>query len=217
MATKIKTSPRKRPLQERSRKMVDHIVEATARVLTHDGYEGTTTNRVAEVAGVSVGSLYQYFPSKESLVAAVIDRHSDEMMTVYRTAIAGAVERPLPEAARIVIEAMVDAHQVNPALHRVCVEQIPRVGKLGRLLEDLDTHASKPLIAFLSAQREGLTVEDVELATFIVVHSVETVLHRTLTTRRAIERDRLVNELCALCLRYLTGRAPSERASDGDC
>ena len=73
-ARKVKTAPRKRPTQERSREMVETILEATARVLVKDGFERTTTNRVAEAAGVSVGSLYQYFPSKEALVATLVER-----------------------------------------------------------------------------------------------------------------------------------------------
>ncbi len=70
----------KMPLQERSRATVDALVEATARILVREGFEKASTNRIAEVAGVSVGSLYQYFPSKEALVAAVIDRHNREIM-----------------------------------------------------------------------------------------------------------------------------------------
>lgn len=210
---KMRTSPRKQPTQDRSKQTVETIVEATARVLVADGYERTTTNRVAEVAGVSVGSLYQYFPSKESLVAAVIDRHSEHMMRVFRQAISGAAAMPIRDAARVLIEAMVDGHDVEPELHRVCIEQIPRVGRLGRLLEDLDTHASQSLIAYLSTRTHELAVKDVELATFILVHSVETVLHRVLSTRKVVARDVLVDELTALCLRYLTGSAPHERSA----
>jgi AcrR family transcriptional regulator len=70
--------PRKVPKQERSRALVDAIVEATARVLLDKGYDGLGVADVADVAGVSIGSLYQYFPSKEALVAARIERHAAE-------------------------------------------------------------------------------------------------------------------------------------------
>jgi AcrR family transcriptional regulator len=203
MVVRVRTSPRKKPTQARSRRTVDAIVEATARVLVAEGYERTTTNRVAEVAGVSVGSLYQYFPSKEALVAAVVDRHADEMMTVFYSALAGAAALPVELAARRVIEAIFDAHQVEPELHRVCVEQIPRVGRLRRLLEDLDTHASAALSAYLERNRASLRVRDVSIATFLVVHAVDAVLHRSLETRRSIDKQRLVDELCAMVVRYL--------------
>ncbi|NUR10624.1 MAG: helix-turn-helix transcriptional regulator, partial [Bradyrhizobium sp.] len=80
MARISPTKPRKSALQARSRATVDALVEATARILVRDGFEKASTNRIADMAGVSVGSLYQYFPSKEALVAAVIDRHNEEIM-----------------------------------------------------------------------------------------------------------------------------------------
>src|SRR5437899_6576406 len=73
MARKPPTKPRKNASQDRSGATVDALVEATARILVREGFEKASTNRIAEIAGVSVGSLYQYFPSKEALVAAVID------------------------------------------------------------------------------------------------------------------------------------------------
>src|SRR5215468_399334 len=78
------TNPRKHASQERSRATVDALIEATARILVREGFDHASTNRIAEQAGVSVGSLYQYFPSKEALVAAVIDRHHQELMQVVR-------------------------------------------------------------------------------------------------------------------------------------
>jgi len=79
MVRRIRTTPRKEPAQERSRVTYDAIVAATARVLVKDGYDALTTNRVAREAGVSVGSLYQYFPGKEALVAAVMEQHAARM------------------------------------------------------------------------------------------------------------------------------------------
>ncbi|TIT73203.1 MAG: helix-turn-helix transcriptional regulator, partial [Mesorhizobium sp.] len=76
MAPKLLTNPRKNASQERSRATMDALIEATARILVRDGFDKASTNRIAEEAGVSVGSLYQYYPGKEALVAAVIDRHN---------------------------------------------------------------------------------------------------------------------------------------------
>ena len=70
--------PRKRPLQRRSREMVDRILDAAARIFVERGYHGTTTNHVAEAAEVSVGSVYQYFPNKDALLVALGERHLEE-------------------------------------------------------------------------------------------------------------------------------------------
>ena len=71
MQRQVRTTPRKRPRQDRSKATVDSILDATARVLVRHGFDGLTSNAVAEIAGCSIGSLYQYFPNKEALVAAL--------------------------------------------------------------------------------------------------------------------------------------------------
>ena len=88
MARRPSTNPRKQASQARSRATVDALIEATARILVREGFDKASTNRIAEQAGVSVGSLYQYYPSKEALVAAVIDRHNQQRMHVVRDALA---------------------------------------------------------------------------------------------------------------------------------
>ena len=62
------------------------LIDATARLLVKEGFDTASTNKIAQDAGVSIGSLYQYFPGKEALVAAVIDRHNDQVMQVVRQA-----------------------------------------------------------------------------------------------------------------------------------
>lgn len=90
MARRPLTNPRKHASQERSRATVEVLIEATARILVREGFDKAGTNRIAEQAGVSIGPLYQYYPSKEALVAAVIDRHNEELMQVVRGALAEA-------------------------------------------------------------------------------------------------------------------------------
>nr|MDT0666011.1 helix-turn-helix domain-containing protein [Micromonospora sp. DSM 115978] len=75
---------RKRPVQERSRRTVEAILDAAAQLLATNGYQATTTNHVAERAGVSIGSLYQYFPNKDALLVALEDRHLDEVEAALR-------------------------------------------------------------------------------------------------------------------------------------
>src|SRR5688572_25702805 len=98
MLAKTRITPRKKPIQARSQATVGVILDATARVLTREGYDRASTNRIAETAGVSVGSLYQYFRSKESLVAALIDRHHEGMNEVFLRQVALAQHLPVREA-----------------------------------------------------------------------------------------------------------------------
>ncbi len=76
---------RKLPKQERSRITVEAILEATTHILVEEGYDKANTNRIAERAGISLGSLYQYFPNKEALMTALMDQHATEMAELVGT------------------------------------------------------------------------------------------------------------------------------------
>ncbi|MDQ0568819.1 AcrR family transcriptional regulator [Variovorax paradoxus] len=79
---------------------VENLIEATARILVKEGFDKASTNRIAEVAGVSIGSLYQYFPSKEALVAAVVERHQQQIMQTVRSELTRVSTQPLDVAMR---------------------------------------------------------------------------------------------------------------------
>jgi AcrR family transcriptional regulator len=72
--------PRKRPTQSRANETVDAVIEAAARILERHGFEGYTTNTIAERAGVSIGSLYQYFPGKDAVTVALIERECAQLL-----------------------------------------------------------------------------------------------------------------------------------------
>ena len=122
MARKPLTKPRKHASQERSRATVEALIEATARILVREDFDRASTNRIAEEAGVSIGSLYQYYPGKEALVAAVIDRHNRELMQVVRGALAEVASQPIEKAVRRLVAVAIEAHRIDPKLHRVLAE-----------------------------------------------------------------------------------------------
>jgi AcrR family transcriptional regulator len=168
--------PRKFASQERSRATVDALVGATARILVKEGFDKASTNRIAEVAGVSVGSLYQYFPSKEALVAAVIERHQQQIMQTVRGELAEVLSMPVETAVRKLVAVAVKAHRVDPKLHRVLAEQIPRVGKLEEL-ETFNVENYALFRTYLEYHRDELGVEDLELASFVCVTAIEALTH----------------------------------------
>jgi AcrR family transcriptional regulator len=114
---------RKAPRQARSRATVDNIIQAATRILADAGWAGFTTNKVADLAGVSIGSLYQYFPDKLSLVDAVRQRHLDDCLAVMHGA---STEGLSPEefTAQLVTK-IVAAHSINPGLHGVLLDEAP--------------------------------------------------------------------------------------------
>ena len=206
MVRKLQINPRKLASQERSRATVDALLEATARVLIREGYDRASTNRIAELAGVSIGSLYQYFPSKEALVAAVIDRHTQEISEVTRNALVKAAARPIEVAAREFVSVAIDGHRVNPKLHGVLAEQIPRVGRLQNM-EAIQQEGYALVRAYLEAHREEIDVVDLDLAAFVLVTVVEALTHAAVLRRPDILSDekaqRFVDDVTRLVVRYL--------------
>lgn len=107
---------RKQPLQDRSRATTEAVLEATLQVLVREGYRRLTTTRVAERAGVSVGTLYQYFPDKRSLVMALKQRYFDLMLGAIAEARRENVDAPPQTLIRAALAALVDVKRENIAL-----------------------------------------------------------------------------------------------------
>lgn len=208
MPRKISNLPRKEASQGRSRATVEALLDATTRVLVREGYDRTSTNRVAQVAGVSVGSLYQYFPSKEALVAAVIERHNNEMMQIVRQALSKVALSPIEIAARELVSVMINAHRVDPKLHRILAEQTPRVGRLQNI-ERVEQEAMALVRAYLDAHSGEVRVRDLDVAAFFCVTIVEALTHAVIVRRpEAVSNDqvdKLINEITYLLVSYLRG------------
>jgi AcrR family transcriptional regulator len=182
-------------------------LEATARILIREGFGKASTNRIAEVAGVSVGSLYQYFPSKEAIVAALIDRHRQEIARAVQKELADAMQLPLAQGVRKLVRVAIKAHRIDPALHRSLTEQIPRLGRLEKA-ETFDRENYSLFAAYLESHQDEIRAMDLGLAAFICVTSIEglthtAVLHRKLLSPQATEL--LVEEAARLVLGYLQG------------
>jgi AcrR family transcriptional regulator len=118
--------PRKTPLQARSTVTVEAISEATIQVLLTHGADRLTTTRVAQRAGVSVGTLYQYYPNKQSLLFAVLENHLTNVMATLEAACESACHKPLAEMMREMVEAFVDAKMdradISVALYQVAAD-----------------------------------------------------------------------------------------------
>jgi len=206
MAARPLTSPRKQASQERSRATVDALVEATARILVREGFDKASTNRIAETAGVSIGSLYQYFPTKEALVAAVIDRHNADLMQIARGALAQVAALPVKDAVRRLVTVAVKAHSLDPKLHRVLAEQIPRTGRLEKVAAFNREYYSL-FKTYLEGHRREIGVADLDLAAYVCVTSIEALTHTAVLHRSEMlsggGAQKLVNEATRLITRYL--------------
>jgi AcrR family transcriptional regulator len=203
--------PRKTPVQTRATVTVGAISEATIQVLLSDG-DRLTTTRVAERAGVSVGTLYQYYPNRESLLAAVLADHLDRVAAAVETACDTARHQPLADMLRTVVQAFVDAKMertdVSLALYRFASD----VGGPA-LAKHMGQRSRKALVAMLQ------TAPDIQSppGTFVVDMMFAAMAG---TTRHVLEAGasaamirNLRHHLVVLCQSYvaaeLTPRAPT--------
>lgn len=197
---------RKEPRQARSREMVERIIAAGREVLVQTGYESFSTNRVAEQAGISPGSLYQYFPDKAAILDEVIDRYWEHNAVLTERALGDRVAQITAQDTRPVIDALLSAMEADPALLRVVVEELPqarwreRRAELVRRVRELTTAAA---IAF--AESDDPNTSD---AAWVIVIAMENLATRWVLDRPNIDRADFIEELNALVAGYIAQRSP---------
>lgn len=201
--------PRKRPQQARSQRTVEAILQAAAQVFSRRGYAATTTNHIAERAGVSIGSLYEYFPSKDALLAALMEAHIAEGEAALTAAAAEVAGRTsdLAGTVRHLVRTMVALHARDRDLHRVLFEEAPLSRRLRQTLHEVEARIVDAVIGLLDAHPE-VRVADVGLAASIAVHTVESLTHDlVLHAHRDVDIDAYTSEIVRLVTRYLTADA----------
>lgn len=183
--------------------MVDRILAAGREVLLSDGYDAASTNKVAKAAGVSPGSLYQYFADKDAVVDAVVARYSDELADRVAASFTDQFGGPESSLIRTTLHALLDALEDNAAFLRVVVDELPRTRNHERLA-DLERRVSDLMAAHLAAHPRAR--RDVAPATtaWIVVRAIEQLSVRYVLDAPPMDRDTFVAEVELLVGGYLS-------------
>ena len=211
MPRKPLTEPRKLPQQERSRIAVEAILEATTRILTEEGYDKANTNRIAERAGVSIGSLYQYFPNKESLMTALMVQHSNEIVELVESKLTDCYNEPVEIVIPEIIKAVIAAHAIDPKLHQVLNEEIPQSERSqqmqkaeGKIVELLRSYLSRWANSPNQRLSECVSPKNLDMTVFILSRTVESLCHSAVIEYPNFVGDsRFVREISDLLLSYL--------------
>ncbi len=182
--------------------MVETILEAAARVFVEEGYARATTNRIATAANVSVGSLYQYFPSKDAIAVELLRRYRDGLVEVVTKRLAGATAETFEGLVRELLADLVKAKGIDPALHRVLIEQVLRTSARSEILGFEERLEAAVASALRSADAR---VADHELAAFILVRVVLAVVQGVVVDRPRYKNAVLVDELTRLVAAYVAG------------
>jgi AcrR family transcriptional regulator len=197
----------RKPKQQRALATVEAIVEASARILVEDGYDALTTNRIAKVAGVSVGTLYQYFDDKEAVVHQLVDQQVERMQSAFSEALQKLIVRGPPDsvhdAVQGVLDATLEAMRVRPALFTRLIREAPRDRR-----EDIDRRWRQRYTELLSTALRARHLElrrgDVSLMSHILVTGVYAVILDAAAYRpELMATDALRDELTHLVVAYL--------------
>ncbi|GAA1033138.1 MULTISPECIES: TetR/AcrR family transcriptional regulator [Amycolatopsis] len=201
--------PRKEPRQIRGELTRQRILAAAARVFAEMGYAAGTTNRIAERARVSIGSLYQYYPNKDAILVALASRHLDAgAETLRRHRETAGPPDTLDAALRELVHVAIQNHLDDPQLFRVMAEQAPRSAEL---LEQVARYEEERVAYVRGLLEPEADVSNVDLAARIVVNTVELLVHKMIAGPEPLDLAAFEDELVAMLTRYVT--AGSERSS----
>ena len=184
---------------------MESVMDATTRILTSMGTEAATTNRVAEIAGVSIGSLYQYFPNKDAIMASLIERHlSDRKKSIIQI-----LEENKTAPADVVIEKVitniVQMFIGNKIFLKALFTNLPRLDKTRDLLF-VRNEITETLVEFFESRSDGIQIKNVRAAFFVVTSAVMGVVQTSIFTEDLnFDEETLKQELIRLVTRYLLG------------
>jgi AcrR family transcriptional regulator len=181
---------------------VETILTAAARVLVREGYQGASTNRIAEAAGVSVGSLYQYFPSKEAIVLALFERHCEQIGRIVENALMAEASADVADLVRSLVRGLLEAHRATPRLHAVLTEQVPHIGHERHAAMQARVEALVRLT--LRARADEVRPLEPEVAAYVLVTAIDGLMHRAIIEPPpGLTLEAIADEVVVLVLRYL--------------
>ena len=200
---------RKGPKQQRSKVTVVAILDGTIRVLEQEGPDLATTSRIAEVAGVSVGTLYQYFANRDAILDALQDREFERAGAMMSRVLARGAYDSDRDVARAVIEGLLELHGAAPALHRLLVVKGLSVTPTERV-QAFDMRIVALIRSFLSLAKLRIRRQNLDAAAFVIYQAVRATMLACLLERPAgLDSETLVDEITDLVLRYLASDASS--------
>jgi AcrR family transcriptional regulator len=202
--------PRKSPRQSRARDTRARILDPAQRVFAQHGYAGGTTNRIAEAAELSIGSLYQYFPNKDAILIKLVDAHIDAGTRALTEAIEGLLAQhapdppPLMDLLDTTVAVLVDLHATDRRFHRVMFEEAPRPPDVLDFVAAYEADLVERVVGVLSTHPE-VRVPDVRVAARITITTIDSLIHRLATEETShISDTQLREEVVRLTHAYLT-------------
>lgn len=194
--------PRKQPRQVRAELTRQRILTAATHIFAEYGYAAGTTNRIAERARISIGSLYQYYPNKDAILAELLTRHLDGDRATATLRRHEDLPESLEDIIRVLVRTVIENHLDDPELLRIMIEQAPRSGELLERVTRQEWEIIGDLRDLFDRHPEVL-VQDKDTAARLVAVAVELTVHQLIAAPSSIDITRLENELVAMITGYL--------------
>lgn len=201
---KKEKAKKKQPLQRRSRETKKAILQASAQILSQDGFSALNTNRVAQKAGVSVGSLYQYFTDKEAIVKDLTIAHFDSRnQSILEMLGDDLLELPTREAIRRVLKAAFQSPVTETLVDQAIIRQALQDTSPERLKEQ-DAILIPAFRAFVEMKPEFNKKKNLELSLYVIIQSLRGLIAASvMSPRTPVEADELIEETTAMIVCYL--------------
>ncbi len=197
---------RRRPVQDRSRHTVESILEAATQLFDRGG---TTTGRIAKLAGVSIGSLYEYFPNKDAILGRLFETHVDEAVQALADTLRELPpdRTPLSVGVRSMVAQLLGLHEGRPGLQRTFIVELAALPAVRARVGKAELRLRTELVDWLRVHPE-VAVPDLELATRLVVEGSNALVHGFVERREGTTPDTFIDEVARLWTGYLRGNGP---------
>ena len=194
---------RKTPVQERSKQTIETILDAATQVLQVEGEERFTTNRVAEKSGFSIGTLYQYFPNKNAIVEALVERERIAIETTVARTISKVEPHEIEDVIRMVVRTAINAFGRRRKLRKFVIIQMIRLNLAPIALKGMDKIGIS-VVKAIEARGKGRVRLLSEAASFVLTRAIMGAIRSAVLEDRSIlDSHDFEDELVRLALRFL--------------
>ena len=201
MNKKNKIRPRKIATQDRAKFTIGSIVEAASQIIEKSGIEKLSTNQIAKKAGVSIGSLYQYFPSKESILAVLVESELTAHFKEVKRQIEFSEKQNLEEFAEEILDLVFDMFEEKKKVRYLLFKFIPR--GLTPIIHQVEDEMQEVLTQKLKTFKELEGRENLDIMSYVIIHSIFGIVHGYLPKSRKIHRELVEAELKKIFKLYL--------------
>ena len=195
----------KKPKQKRSKVTVDSILEASKIVIKKSGLEKFNTNYIAEVAGVSIGSLYQYFKNKESILKVLLDRELEKNREALDKLIDPNEDHEIEEVVEKIVGYFIDNWEEKGVLGKILFQFVPDIIDFS-LFKSVDKKLIPLLKEKIELSNKAINQENIDYALFLIINNVRTTVYLINTHYQEYDKNIIKKELATMISSYLKVR-----------